>query len=479
MVGQMFFATDATAGQNLFYCTAPGIWTVGSGAGSSNSGVCPLASGLGFALNGSDETALLNSVLTNMLTNGGGCLSIDAGKTLRADGQIALSNFANGASLRITGAVAAGGDGLHNPSSPPPSGGSVLDLRYHNSPYGQYGNGPKIWVGYSGNLEIDHVTLTTGGGSSDCAAFLMSTVTALYIHDTTFWGQKSASTWCNDALVLGGTSFQYDYTMTSAFAGYGSVIRDNRFLGMARVGHLQNYSNGSVFDSNYVQGGNSVTPVSEVFRLHGQARANVFSNNLIEFGNSAPSNTHMYSCAYRLYDSSHNIFRGNQYWDGDAAVSIFCGGDSLAINNVVDKSEFVDAPTTQLTDANWPVNNYMPYRTIPFFFDGGGSALSASTTRCGLISFGGQINQFTMAADQAGTARVTVKAVDLASYSGPNSAVDISNGGELLSGAVVKQDKTLTSWNKMLAPNAMVCFTLDNPANITWVGGALQVWEGR
>jgi hypothetical protein len=132
-----------------------------------------------------------------------------------------------------------------------------------------------------------------------------------------------------------------------------------------------------------------------------------------------------------------------------------------------------------LTDANWPVNNYMPYRTIPFFFDGGGSALSASTTRCGLISFGGQINQFTMAADQAGTARVTVKAVDLASYSGPNSAVDISNGGELLSGAVVKQDKTLTSWNKMLAPNGMVCFTLDNPANITWVGGALQVWEGR
>src|ERR1051326_1468686 len=68
MVGQMFFATDATAGQNLFYCTAPGIWTVGSGAGSSNSGVCPLASGLGFALNGSDETALLNSVLTHMLT---------------------------------------------------------------------------------------------------------------------------------------------------------------------------------------------------------------------------------------------------------------------------------------------------------------------------------------------------------------------------------------------------------------------------
>src|SRR4051812_6598881 len=95
MVGQMYFATDATAGQNLFYCTAPGIWTVGAGgSGSSNSGgLCQLASGLGFALNGTDETTQLNNVLTNMLTNGGGCLAIDAGKTLRADGQIALTNF--------------------------------------------------------------------------------------------------------------------------------------------------------------------------------------------------------------------------------------------------------------------------------------------------------------------------------------------------------------------------------------------------
>ena len=61
----------------------------------------------------------------------------------------------------------------------------------------------------------------------------------------------------------------------------------------------------------------------------------------------------------------------------------------------------------------------MPWRTVPFFFDGGGRALSGTTTRCGLVPFGGLINRFSMAADQTGSATVTVKAVALGSYTGP------------------------------------------------------------
>src|SRR4051794_37251318 len=55
--GDIYFATDVTAGQNLYLCTAtgtPGTWTVQSGSGgtSTSSGSCSLASSLGFQLNG-------------------------------------------------------------------------------------------------------------------------------------------------------------------------------------------------------------------------------------------------------------------------------------------------------------------------------------------------------------------------------------------------------------------------------------------
>ena len=46
-VGQMYFATDATPGQNLAYCTAPGTWTaVAGGGGSGNNPAMPATTNL-------------------------------------------------------------------------------------------------------------------------------------------------------------------------------------------------------------------------------------------------------------------------------------------------------------------------------------------------------------------------------------------------------------------------------------------------
>lgn len=39
-VGQIYFATNATAGQNLYFCTAANMWTQMSGGGGSNSLTC-------------------------------------------------------------------------------------------------------------------------------------------------------------------------------------------------------------------------------------------------------------------------------------------------------------------------------------------------------------------------------------------------------------------------------------------------------
>src|SRR4051794_27704806 len=110
--GEMYFASDAAAGQNLYVCTTPGtpgVWTLqgGSGGAGANQAPCSLASSLGFQLNGTDETALLNSALAAFYAAHGGCLAIDANKTLRADGQIKLPDSGSpnwtSPSYRITG----------------------------------------------------------------------------------------------------------------------------------------------------------------------------------------------------------------------------------------------------------------------------------------------------------------------------------------------------------------------------------------
>ena len=75
-------------------------------------------------------------------------------------------------------------------------------------------------------------------------------------------------------------------------------------------------------------------------------------------------------------------------------------------------------PDLYLVDSNWDENNYMPWRTVPFFFDGGGSALTGTITRCTLVPFGRIINRFSMLADQSGSAKLTVKAVAMGSIPG-------------------------------------------------------------
>jgi hypothetical protein len=477
VVGQMYFATDAPAGQNLYYCTSSG-WVPGNRGGGG--GNCQLASGLGFAMNGGDETALLNSTIAGMMSAGGGCLAIDPGKTIRADGQI-VAPYGAGASIRITGSTMSG---LSGPGDPVPVSvaGGMLDLRYHGS--GVYGGGPKFLSLYFGTLQLDNLTITTNAGASDCAAFLMTTNTILYIRNVTFSGGKVAGGSCNDGIILGGTGPVTANDMTGYFNGYGTVIRDSRFANIARMAVLQSSANGIVIDSNYYQGGNITTPVPTVIDIPGgsiNARMNQITNNLIELGNfDTGYNTHMASCAFRLGNAMNNSFRGNQVWDGDTSTFAFCNSDAARNKqNAIDKSNLVDSNGTRLTDSTWPANNYMPYRTIPFFFDGGGVPLSGTVTRCAPVSFGGQINQFVMAADQAGSGRIMVKTVGLGSYTGAASASDISNGGEFLSGASALQDSTLANWNTNLTPNSMVCFTLSTPAGLNWISGYIQVWEGK
>jgi hypothetical protein len=469
--GKVLTATDSTHA----------TWQTPSG-GSSSSGPCQLASSLGFALDGTDETTLLNSTFAAFQTAGGGCLAIDAGKTLRADGQIVLPNSGSPKwavpTFRITG-VGDGGDNLIW-SGTPIYGGSQLDLRY--------ASGPKIWSSGIGTFEIDHISITDGG--SDCAAFLQTTGTKLFINHTTFYSSRAEGSGCNDAIILGGTgNYPITGAITDPFSGYGTVIESNTFARLARAVVFQGNVNDVKVLNNYVSGsGNTTTPVSAAFEAvtggSTSNRSNTLRGNLIEgsaviggWYNGA-SGTKSYACGIKLTNSTNWVIDGNSFYDGYSGAAFLCGSSS-ATNNNVTKTNYLDTTGATFTDSNWSSNNYMPWRTVNFNFDGGGSALSGTTTRCSPVPFGGYINQFSMQADQTGNATVTVKTVAMGSYTGPGSASDISNGGETMSSASSKTDTTLTGWSRTIAPQTEVCVSLSSPSTVTWVSGSIQVWEGK
>lgn len=114
-------------------------------------------------------------------------------------------------------------------------------------------------------------------------------------------------------------------------------------------------------------------------------------------------------------------------------------------------------------------------REINAVFDGAGSALSGTTRRCKLVNFAGTIQGITLLADQSGSATVKVLTVAYASYTGPASASDISNGGEALSSATKLQDTTLTSWTTSLSAGSAVCIEISSPSTITWLSASVKV----
>lgn len=141
------------------------------------------------------------------------------------------------------------------------------------------------------------------------------------------------------------------------------------------------------------------------------------------------------------------------------------GADSLS--TVMLKGAFMTSGSGATTNQN--------IRSVPFFFDGAGSAVSAAT-RCGVVRFAGAITGFTMISDVSGNATVDVKTVAFGSYTGPASASSITDGHTpSMTGATSFQDTTLTSWTTSISANTVVCFVLSSPATITWLSGNITI----
>ncbi len=109
-------------------------------------------------------------------------------------------------------------------------------------------------------------------------------------------------------------------------------------------------------------------------------------------------------------------------------------------------------------------------RTIGAIFDGGGSALTGTLTRCTNIYQAGTISQVVLIADVSGSVTVDIKTVAQASYTGPASTSSITSSDiPALSSAVRFSDTSLTGWTKPVAANTVACFVMSSPTTVKWV----------
>src|SRR5208337_420450 len=115
-------------------------------------------------------------------------------------------------------------------------------------------------------------------------------------------------------------------------------------------------------------------------------------------------------------------------------------------------------------------------RSISVIFDGAGSALSGTISRCSQVNYAGTIEKASIVADQSGSATVDVRTVAYSSYTGPASASTITaSDTPALSSAVNFQDSTLTGWTTSLTANTVVCFVLSSPSTVTWLEANIEI----
>lgn len=321
----LLFGTAFLAGPSLY-----GPWSMyAQRSVGPPYGACQRASDLGFALNGTDESTLLNTVMNTIFeASHGGCLLIDCDKTLRFDSQLVIA--ASGYPRRITGCIGSA-VGFANTA-----GGSTLDARF-NGTGAANSSGAKIYTLFTNELELDHFLFTST--TADSKPYIVSTATRFNVHDMTFLGSQARGAATNDAIIAGNTQ---------TFSGYGMRVVNTVFRIMARAitcvsGADGNNCNALVLNGNYIDGGNTSSPVDAAIKIVGTNSGNQITNNLIEMGDPNIPSTHVYDCGISFTSGGiFNSLRGNMSFDGNGSTALICANGAFK-GNTLDYSNSVDA----------------------------------------------------------------------------------------------------------------------------------------
>ena len=184
-----------------------------------------------------------------------------------------------------------------------------------------------------GMIEINGVTFATTDDID--SPFILSIYTTMLIHGCSFVGSKRETSCIQDAIVLGGTQEHEDrgeVSFDSGFQGYGTVIRENYFLGIRRALYARAFCNAIVFrDNNIWRGCGSNLPLGAAIELDEVAEnptqyncGILLEGNLIE--------QCYYPVAIKMLNSCFNRLSFNNIYDvgsGDVAkYGIYIGADS-------------------------------------------------------------------------------------------------------------------------------------------------------
>lgn len=185
---------------------------------------------------------------------------------------------------------------------------------------------PKILTLGKGTLTIADLALTDRG--TDCAPFIGTTNTTLYIHRVSFWGTAANTSACNDAILLGSTTSATGAGSTSysIFQGYGTDITQNFFGNIRRAVWAGSAANSILVDKNtfWLTSGTSLTNEGAISFHCGTGsdacQEDYISGNIFELPN--------YPSAMYFQNTTNAYIAGNQYWDSSATTQQFIYGDA-------------------------------------------------------------------------------------------------------------------------------------------------------
>lgn len=214
--------------------------------------------------------------------------------------------------VRITSNGGAGSNGYW--AVGPTNGGPILDLRYN----GVDGLHPaKIDTRGAGSLEIDHITLQSGG--TDDFPFLRASNTTCFLHHNMVVGNaaKIRANSVQDVFVFGGTSSATVGDGPDApFQGYGGKVHDNYFANIRRGFLGQNYCN-SISVENNTFSTTCGSSTGGAIEFHGSAVAGFVVGNLTR-GNTIEVTNYRYAI---VADYAANCtFGPDGYWDPTPAT---------------------------------------------------------------------------------------------------------------------------------------------------------------
>lgn len=310
--------------------------------------------------NGMDVTANLRKLLDTMFVNGGGTLQFNEG-VYRVTGTLTpkWSNQCIGKSvpLKVLGAGAFMQGQLGTGQA---AGGTILRFVSTDS---------IMWslrgVGLTEFSGLTFVDSAVGGAKM----FIRTTLNTIHVHDCAFFGDKSAFSAEDRAIVCGSTlegtgdglCADGDTSMNSAFQGYGTVIRDNFFNSISYGVWLRQFANAvHVLNNTWWNncGGDAAIQVG----LPGETNAavsNLISGNLIEmvsyrYGIRCQGAPKSIIVENQFYDHSDDSLRYDVYLDNASEYSYL----ELPYNYGTDTSKiFYDGSQTAtvlITEQNYP-----------------------------------------------------------------------------------------------------------------------------